>query len=228
VSPTDGSQRTQITKTDRPSITIDHLSKDHHKGRQMRNKKAALFAIYPSVAHAERAVNSLIGERFSDTDVSVLLPDNQGARDFAYGKHTKAPEGTTTGAAAGGAIGRTFGLLAGIGALAIPGLGHFVAAGPIRAVLASPGVRGTGGGLVGALVGMGIREYDAKRYECRVKNGGILLSAHCDTSEEITRGKETLTRTGAEDIASTGEKSVGEYATSVHDSRRDVADLQVR
>jgi hypothetical protein len=137
---------------------------------------------------------------------------------------TKVPEGATTGVATGGTIGRTFGLLAGIGALAIPGLGPFVAAGPIRAVLASPGLRGTGGGLVSALVGIGIREYDAKRYEGRVKNGGILLSAHCDTSEEITRAKETLKRTGAEEIASTGEKSVGGYATTGHDSRRDVAD----
>jgi hypothetical protein len=228
VSPTDGSQPTQIIKTHRPSITIDNLSKDHHKGRQMRNKKAALFGIYPSVAHAERAVNSLIGERFSDTDVSVLLPANQGSRDFAYEKRTNAPEGTITAVATGGTIGGTLGLLAGIGALAIPGLGPFVAAGPIRAVLASPGVGGTGGGLVGALVGMGIPEYDAKRYEGRVKNGGILLSAHCDTSEEITRAKETLKRTGAEDIASTGEKTVGGYATSGHDPRRDVADHHVR
>ena len=185
----------------------------------MRNKKAALFGIYPSVAHAERAVNSLIGERFSDTDVSVLLPANQGARGFEYGKHTKAPEGTTTGVATGGTIGGTFGLLAGIGALAIPGLGPFVAAGPIRAVLASPGVRGTSGALVGALVRMGIPECDAKRYECRVKNGGVLLSVHCDTSEEITRAKDTLKRTGAEDIASTGETK-GDYATTAHDSRK--------
>jgi hypothetical protein len=187
----------------------------------MENKKTAVFGIYSSVTHAERAVDSLIGERFSDADISVLLPDNQGSRDFAHEKHTKAPEGTTTGVATGGTIGGTLGLLAGIGALAIPGLGPFIAAGPIMAALAGLGVGGAVGGLVGALVGMGIPEYEAKRYEGRVKSGGVLLSVHCDTSDEITRVKETLKRTGAEDISSTGEKSVGgAYATTGHDSRR--------
>jgi hypothetical protein len=119
--------------------------------------------------------------------------------------------------ATGGTIGGTLGLLAGIGALAIPGLGPFIAAGPIIGALAGLGVGGAVGGLVGALVGMGIPEYEAKRYEGRVKNGGVLLSVHCDTSEEITRAKDTLKRTGAEDIASTGETK-GEYATA-HDRK---------
>jgi hypothetical protein len=122
--------------------------------------------------------------------------------------------------ATGGTIGGTLGLLAGIGALAIPGLGPFIAAGPIMAALAGLGVGGAVGGLVGALVGMGIPEYEAKRYEGRVKSGGVLLSVHCDTSDEITRAKETLKRTGAEDISSTGEKSVGAYATTGHDARK--------
>jgi hypothetical protein len=183
----------------------------------MQDKKTAVFGIYPSVAQAERAVDTLVSERFSNADISVLLPDRQGSKDFAHEKHTKAPEGTTTGVATGGTIGGTLGLLAGIGALAIPGLGPFIAAGPIMGALAGLGVGGAVGGLVGALVGMGIPEYEAKRYEGRVKNGGVLLSVHCDTSEEITRAKDTLKRTGAEDIASTGETK-GEYATA-HDRK---------
>ena len=132
----------------------------------------------------------------------MLLPDNQSTKEFAHEKNTKAPEGTATGVAAGGTVGGTLGLLAGIGALAIPGLGPFIAAGPIMGALAGAGVGGAVGGLVGALVGMGIPEYEAKRYEGRVKNGGVLLSVHCDTSEQIARAKEILKRTGAEDIAS--------------------------
>jgi hypothetical protein len=174
----------------------------------MAGKKTAVFGIYSTVGHAERAVDTLVREHFSNADVSVLLPDNQSSKDFAHEKHTKAPEGTTTGVAAGGTIGGALGLLAGIGALAIPGLGPFIAAGPIMGALAGLGVGGAVGGLVGALVGMGMPEYEAKRYEGRVKNGGVLLSVHCDTSEEITRAKDVLKRTGAEDISSAGEPSV--------------------
>ena len=175
----------------------------------MANKKTAVFGIYKSVDQAERAVDALVQARFSNSDISVLLPDNQSSKDFAHEKHTKAPEGTTTGVAAGGTIGGTLGLLAGIGALAIPGVGPFIAAGPIMGALAGIGVGGAVGGLVGALVGMGIPEYEAKRYEGRVKEGGVLLSVHCDTSDEITRAKEILKRTGADDIASAGEETVG-------------------
>ena len=175
----------------------------------MAGKKTAVFGIYASVGLAERAVDALLLADFSNSDVSVLLPDNQSTRDFAHEKHTKAPEGTATGVAAGGTIGGTLGLLAGIGALAIPGVGPFIAAGPIMGTLAGLGVGGAVGGLIGALVGMGIPEYEAKRYEGRVKEGGVLLSVHCDTADEITRAKEVLKRTGAEDIASTGEEAVG-------------------
>jgi hypothetical protein len=171
----------------------------------MAGKKTAVFGIYATVAEAERAVDALVLDRFSNADVSVLLPDNETTREFAHEKHTKAPEGTTTGVAAGGTIGGTLGLLAGIGALAIPGLGPFIAAGPIMGALAGLGVGGAVGGLVGALVGMGMPEFEAKRYEGRVKNGGVLLSVHCDTSDEIARAKDVLKRTGAEDIASAGE-----------------------
>lgn len=173
----------------------------------MDNKKTAVFGIYPSASHAESAVDRLLAAGFSNSDISVLLPDDRSTRDFAHEKDTKAPEGTTTGVTAGGIIGGTLGVLAGIGALAIPGLGPFIAAGPIMGGLAGLGVGGAVGGLVGALVGMGIPEYEAKRYEGRVKNGGVLLSVHCDTSDEIDRAKDVLKTTGAEDISSTGESS---------------------
>ena len=173
----------------------------------MDNEKTAVFGIYTSAAQAEHAVDALVREHFRQGDISVLLPDTEGSRDFAHEKHTKAPEGTTTGVVAGGTLGGTLGLLAGIGALAIPGLGPFIAAGPIMAALAGAGVGGAVGGLVGALVGMGIPEYEAKRYEGRVKAGGVLLSVHCNTAAEITRAKEILKRTGANDIASSGEET---------------------
>ena len=141
------------------------------------------------------------------------MQDNTGTKDFAHEKATKAPEGTTTGAVAGGAIGGTLGLLAGIGALAIPGLGPFIAAGPIMGTLAGIGSGGLVGGLVGALVGMGIPEFEAKRYEGRIKEGGILASVHCDNSEWVGRAKSILKDTGAEDVSSSGEASA-DYAKS--------------
>ncbi len=173
----------------------------------MSSKNTAVFGIYPTINSAEEAVDTLIEAGFPSSDISVLLPDNQGTRDFATQKETKAPEGATTGGTTGGIIGGTLGVLAGIGALAIPGLGPFIAAGPIMAGLAGLGVGGAVGGLIGALVGMGIPEYEAKRYEGHVKNGGILLSVHCDTSEEISSAKELLKTTGANDISSTGESA---------------------
>jgi len=170
-------------------------------------KNKSVFGIYPSAMQAERAVDTLLRAGFSNQDVSVLMPDDDTTREFAHKKDTKAPEGTTTGVTTGGVIGGTLGVLAGIGALAIPGLGPFIAAGPIMGGLAGLGVGGAVGGLVGALVGMGIPEYEAKRYEGRVKNGGVLLSVHCDTSEEIDRAKEMLKSTGADDISSASEGS---------------------
>ena len=172
----------------------------------MENKKIAVFGIYPSLSQAERGVDALVASRFSNADVSVLAPDQQSTKDFAHEKHTKSPEGTAAGAATGGAVGGTLGLLVGIGALAIPGLGPFIAAGPIMATLAGLGAGGAVGGLIGALVGMGLPEYEAKRYEGRVKDGGVLLSVHCATSDEITQAKAILEETGADDIASSTEK----------------------
>jgi hypothetical protein len=180
----------------------------------MAGKNTAVFGIYQSVGQAEQTVDRLRAAGFSNDDISVLMPDSKSTKEFAHEKNTKAPEGTATGVTAGGAIGGTLGLLAGIGSLAIPGVGPFIAAGPIMGALAGLGVGGAVGGLIGALVGMGIPEYEAKRYEGRIKEGGVLLSVHCDTSEEIDRAKEVLKATGAEDISSTGESSADYAATT--------------
>ena len=179
----------------------------------MAGKNTAVFGIYDSVEKVERAVDTLVGGGFSSGAISVLLADTGGTKEFAHQKETKAPEGTTIGATTGGALGGALGLLAGVGALAIPGLGPFIAAGPIMAALAGLGVGGAVGGLLGALVGMGIPEYEAKRYEGRVKEGGILLSVHSDNSEWTKRAKQILEATGAQDISSTGETK-GDYSNS--------------
>ena len=175
----------------------------------MSGKKTSVFGIYPSESATENAVNILTRAGFPISDVSVLVPESIGPRDMGTEKATKAPEGAATGASSGAVLGGTLGLLAGIGALAIPGVGPLIAAGPIMAALAGIGVGGTVGGLAGGLIGLGIPEFEAKRYEGRLQKGGILLSVHCDTSEEIKQAKEILERTGAEDISSTGESSSG-------------------
>src|SRR5438067_8578259 len=157
----------------------------------MAGKNTAVFGIYRDRRHAEEAVDALRAAGFRNSDVSVLLPDNVGTKDFAHEKSTKIPEGATTGGASGGVVGGALGWLAGIGALAIPGVGPFIAAGPIMGALAGAGVGGAVGGLVGALVGMGIPEYEAKRYEGRVREGGVLLSVHCNSSDEVSRAEDT-------------------------------------
>ena len=177
----------------------------------MAGKNTAVFGIYSSRAATEAAVDALKGAGFRNTDISVLLPENQGTKDFAVHKDTKAPEGTTTGAISGCVIGGTLGWLAGIGAMAIPGVGPFIAAGPIMGLLGGMGAGGAIGGLAGALIGMGIPEYEATRYEGRIKKGGILLSVHCDDSDWVKRSKQILEQTGAEDISSAGEASA-DYA----------------
>lgn len=171
----------------------------------MAGKNTAVFGIYRDEGQLNDAVDALRAAGYRNTDISVLFPDNRGTKDFAHEKNTKAPEGTAAGAASGFAIGGALGWLAGIGALAIPGIGPFIAAGPIVAALAGAGAGGALGGLVGALVGMGIPEYEAKRYEGRIRGGGILMSVHCDDSEWVTRAKEILRHTGAEDIGSASE-----------------------
>src|ERR1044071_833884 len=171
----------------------------------MAGKNTAAFGIYRDRVSVENAVDALRAADFRNTDISVLFPDNEGTKDFAHEKHTKAPEGTATGATSGAVIGGGLGWLAGIGALAIPGLGPLIAAGPIVAALAGAGAGGAIGGLAGALVGTGLPEYEAKRYEGRVKDGGILLSVHCDDSKWTKRAKQILEETGADDVSSTGE-----------------------
>jgi hypothetical protein len=170
-------------------------------------KNMSVFGIYTHRSYAEEAVDALRAANFRNTDISVLFPDNVGTKDFAHEHHTKAPEGTAAGATSGAVLGGVLGWLAGIGALAIPGVGPLLAAGPIVAALAGAGAVGMAGGIVGALVGLGIPEYEAKRYEGRVKNGGILLSVHCDSHDWIVKAKDILKHTGAEDIASASEAS---------------------
>src|SRR5271163_3261662 len=173
----------------------------------MSDKKTAVFGIYSTRNAAEQAAEALVNGGFAAGDISVLLPENLGTREIGTEKSTKAPEGATTGAGTGAVLGGALGLLAGIGALAIPGVGPLIAAGPIMATLAGMGVGGTVGGFTGALIGLGIPEYEAKRYEGRVQKGGILLSVHCDSSDAVKRAKEIMKITSAEDISSTGESS---------------------
>ena len=172
------------------------------------NKKTSVLGIYATREAVENAAETLVRSGFASSDISVLLPENLGMKSIGTEKATKAPEGAATGATSGAVLGGTLGLLAGIGALAIPGVGPFIAAGPIMAALAGIGVGGAVGGVTGALVGFGIPEYEAKRYEGRLQKGGILLSVHCDTSDEISRAKDLLRGSGAEDISSTSEASV--------------------
>jgi len=179
----------------------------------MSGKNTAVFGIYADRLAVEEAVDHLRTAGFRNTDISVLFPDNQGTKDFAHEKNTKAPEGVTTGVVAGGIAGGVLGWLTGIGALAIPGLGPFIAAGPIVAALAGAGAVGTLGGIVGALAGMGIPEYEARRYEGRIREGGVLVSVHCDNSDWVKRAKEILEHTGGQDVASASEKA-GDFANA--------------
>ena len=177
------------------------------------SKNISVFGILPSRSRLENTTEALRRSGFRSIDISVLLPENLGNKDIAVQKASKSPEGAVTGAASGAVVGGTLGWLAGIGMLAIPGLGPFIAAGPIMGALAGIGAGATLGGLTGALVGMGIPEYEAKRYEGRVKSGGILLSIHCDDGEWANRAKEILANTGAEDISSTSESPADYGAT---------------
>lgn len=168
----------------------------------------SVFCLARDEAQANLIVDDLRANGFASNDISALLPDKSSTKEFAHEKGTKAPEGAATGAGTGLVVGGALGWLAGIGALAIPGIGPFVAAGPIMAALSGGAIGGAAGGLIGALVGMGIPEYEAKRYEGRLREGRILLSVHSDDSNETKRAKEIFERNGAEDIASAGEASV--------------------
>jgi len=177
----------------------------------MANK--AVFGLYSTRRQVENAVDELKAQGFRNTDVSVLFSENVGTKDFAHEKGTKAPEGLATGATSGAVVGGALGWLAGIGALAIPGVGPLIAAGPIIGALTGVGVGGTVGGIAGGLIGLGIPEYEAKRYEGRIKNGNILLSVHADDSEWTNKAERILKDTGADEVSSTSEAK-GDYANA--------------
>ncbi len=179
----------------------------------MAGKNTAVFGIYPDRIAAEESVQHLRNAGFRSADVSILFADNPGTKDFGHEKNTKAPEGATTGGLAGGLAGGVLGWLTGVGALAIPGLGPLIVAGPIVAALAGAGAVGTLGGIIGGLVGLGIPEYEAKRYEGRIREGGVLLSVHCDSRDWVRRAKDVLQEAGAQQIAAAGEKP-GDFANA--------------
>ena len=168
----------------------------------------SVFCLADNEIQAEKIVEDLKAAGFSNNDISALFPDKSGTKDFAHEQHTKAPEGAATGAGTGGVLGGALGWLIGIGSLAIPGVGPFIAAGPIMAALAGAGVGAAVGGLTGALVGLGIPEYEAKRYEGKIKEGNILISVHSENSDEVSRAKDIFERHGAHDVSYTEEKGV--------------------
>lgn len=183
--------------------------------------KKTVICIATSRNQADSIVYGLQGVGFDPDDISVLFPDKSSSREFAHEKNTKAPEGAAAGAGTGGAIGGALGWLAGIGALAIPGVGPFVAAGPIMAALSGAALGATVGGIAGALVGMGIPEYEARRYAGRIHDGGILLSVHTDDASEIRLARQVFAEADAQDIATT-------YESSVHERRGDIPAAQGR
>jgi hypothetical protein len=172
----------------------------------------SVFCIATTRGHADRIVDQLKAASFSNNDISVLFPDRGTTRDFAHEKNTKAPEGAVTGGVIGGALG----WIAGIGALAIPGVGPFIAAGPVMVALSGAAVGAAVGGIAGGLVGMGIPELEAKRFEGKVKAGNLLISVHTESAEEITRAKEIFTKAGAHDICATNEASTPKDSRAGH------------
>ena len=170
--------------------------------------KKSVFCIATSQTQAEAIVEQLKYAYFSNNDISALFPDKSTTRDFAHEKNTKAPEGAITGAGTGGILGGALGWIAGIGALAIPGVGPFIAAGPIMAALGGAAVGTATGGIIGALVGMGIPEFEAKRYDAKVREGSILISVHTESSHQRDVAKDVFKRNNADDISSGSEASV--------------------
>jgi hypothetical protein len=181
--------------------------------------KTSVFCIATSRSQAEQIVERLRFARFSNNDISVLFPDKGTTRDFAHEKNTKAPEGAITGAGTGGVVGGALGWVAGIGALAIPGVGPFIAAGPIIAALSGAAIGATVGGIAGGLIGLGIPELEAKRYEGKIKEGNILISVHTENSEEVSRAKDIFTKAGAQDICTTGEASTPKESKTIEQAR---------
>jgi hypothetical protein len=183
------------------------------------NSNISVYGLFDNRAHLEDGLTRIRGNGFRAEDISVLLPENISNKDLGIEKATKAPEGATTGGATGAVAGGVLGWLVGIGALAIPGVGPFIAAGPLMAALAGMGAGAALGGISGGLIGMGMPEYEAQRYEGRVKQGGILVSIHCDNSEWAGRAKKVLEAAGAQDVSSSGEASA-DYGATEKPTRR--------
>jgi hypothetical protein len=176
----------------------------------------SVFCLATSREQAEGIIDQLKAANFCNDDISVLFPDQSTTRDFAHEKHTKAPEGAITGAGTGGVIGGTLGWIAGYGALAIPGVGQFIAAGPIIAALSGAAVGAAMGGIAGGLIGLGVPEIEAKRYEGKVNKGNLLLSVHTENRREIARAKDIFANAGAEDICTTGEAPLPNDSKGTH------------
>jgi len=174
---------------------------------EYKMKNIAVLGLFKSQSSLEKTVEDLKAKGFRSADISALLPSTDSTKEFAVTNNTKTPEGASTGAVSGLAIGGALGWLAGIGSLAIPGLGALVAAGPIVGMLAGAGAGASVGGLAGALIGFGLPEYEANRYEGRIKDGGLLISVHCDTSEWSDSAEETLRINGATDISTVNESN---------------------
>lgn len=174
------------------------------------SKNKVVVGVVDAQIQAENIVEQLSSQGFSSADISAIFPDRHGTRDFALEHNTKAPEGAVVGVAGGGAVGGAIGLLAGIGALAIPGLGPFIAAGPLMAALSGAAAGAAVGGITGALIGLGIPELEAKVYEGKLRGGHILIAAHVNDSDQEQRAREVFRRQGAHDISATSEASVPE------------------
>lgn len=183
------------------------------------SKNISVYGILPTESQLAMCLNHLRDQGFRPEDVSVLMPENLGNKDFVHEQNSKAPEGAATGGVAGGVMGGALGWLVGVGAIAIPGLGPFIAAGPIMAALAGAGAGAAVGGATGGLIGLSLPEYEAKRYEGRVRNGGILISVHCDDSKWADKAERVLRASGAEDTSAAGEAS-GDFAETDRPVRR--------
>jgi hypothetical protein len=191
----------------------------------MAEKNLAVFGIYANRSAIDEAVSHLCAGGFRNTDVSSLLQENPGTKDLAHEKNTKAPEGAVIGGVVGGVVGAVLGWLIAIGTIPVPGTGPLLAAGPILAALVGLGTLGAVGGIIGGLIGLGDPEYEAKRFRGRIREGGILLSVHCDTRDWVKRAKEVLTHTGAQEIGVEGEKS-GDFANTDRPTSRTPATLE--
>ncbi|MBF0314856.1 MAG: DUF3341 domain-containing protein [Oligoflexia bacterium] len=194
-------------------------------GNKNKKGKSSVFGIFHDRLALESAVDALKGHGFRNSDISVLMQSEDEAQDFAHEKNTKAPEGIATGATAGLFAGGALGWLVGAGLLLIPGLGPFIAAGPIMATIAGAGIGGAVGGVTGGLIGLGIPEYEAKRYETFVRHGGKLISIHVDNSEWEEKAKNLLKANGAKDISATSETSVDDKDVDQNPIRKNSSTL---